>query len=204
MASLAPLAELEDVEDRLGRSLTADETAKVSANLRDASAAVRAYTRRDFTQTEETIRVRPRGYKVILPQRPVVAVTSVAMVSDFNGTEFVTPVPWSWVSGFEIHLVDPAIVINGPCQDWDDDNVWAEIAYTHGYEEIPDNIVGVVANVALRQTTIPNGGYVDSETAGPFTVRYTGAVGGGPLALNDGERRILNSYRRTSRTVELR
>lgn len=206
MASLPPLADLDDVEDRMGRDLTPEEQRKANAMLLDASAVIRAYTYRDFTLGTATTRLRPRGYKILLPQRPVVSVQSVSLVISFGPTEFITPTPaWSFVGGSEIYLLNPEVVYNGPAFNFDDGNVFAEVSYTHGYAEIPYDIVAVCANLVLRNFTIPGGGMVDLETVGPYTVRYANFAGGGPLALSGGDRDILNKYRTTgAMTIELR
>jgi len=203
--ALPALAELTDIEDRLGRELAANETSKVVAALSDASAVVRAYTRRTFTKNTTTTRLRPRGNKVTLPDRPVISVDALATVFAFAGTETITPTPaWSFVGGFEIHLLDPGLLINGPTLDLSDDNVWCQVTYTHGFEEIPEDIVAVVANMVVRGVNLPGGGLIDSETIGPYTTRYNAVGSVGPLSMTDGERRILNNYRATSRSIELR
>lgn len=206
MASLPPLAELVDVEDRLGRDLTPEESRKADALLRDASTVVRNYTRRDFTTGTTTARYRPRGRKVVLPQRPVTAVTSVKSVLSFGTNETVTALAyWSWPGGSEVILGDPSLVINGPTWDLDDSDVWVEITYTHGFPEVPDDIRTVIANMVLRNLTAPRSGLVDTEGVGPYQVRYAGFVAQGPLGISEADRQILNRYRSTvSHTVELR
>lgn len=206
MASLPTLADLADVEDRLGRDLDTSEQARAAALLRDASTVARSYCRRDFTQGTTTARYRPRGRKVLLPQRPVLAVTAVAGVQAFGTTEVVTPMAlWSWVGGHEIFLGDQTLVINGPTLDWSDTNVWVQVTYDHGFAEVPDDIVTVVANMVVRNMTVPSGGLIDSETIGPYTTRYSGFTSAGPLGLSEADRVLLNRYRSTiASTVELR
>lgn len=206
MAALPPLADLDDVEDRLGRDLEPDETRKAYALLRDASAVVRSYTRRDFTLQTTTLRLRPRGNKVILPQRPVVSVTSVATVVSFGTTEFSTPTPaWSHVGGQELYLIDPQLIYNGPTLDLSDENVWVEVTYTHGHAEIPYDVMAVTANLVVRNISVPGGGLVDFETVGPYTTRYASYTSGGPLSLSGADRDVLNRYRTSgAHTIELR
>lgn len=202
--ALPPLAELHDVEARLGREIGGPELARVDALLADASAIVRTYTRREFSRTTTTERLRPRGHKVVLSQRPVVSVDSVAHVLTFGSTETVTPsAAWQHSGGSEILLGEPTFVINGPTFDLDDD-VWVEITYTHGFTEIPDAIVAVVANLAVRALTAPQGGLIDSETIGPYTARYSTFTSAGPLSLSQADRAVLNRFRTGHRTVELR
>lgn len=206
MPTLPPLATPDDVEDRLGRDLSTDEQRRTSALLVDASAVVRAYVRRDFTLAESTVRLRPRGNKVLLPQRPVVQVLSVRSVLGFGPTEFSTPLPaWSHVAGHELYLLDRTLIVNAPTLDAGDENLWVEVTYTHGYETIPEDIISVVANLVVRNLTVPSGGMVDLETVGPYSVRYSTFTSGGPLALSTADRDVLNRYRTTSaQTIELR
>lgn len=204
--SLPSLAELDDVEDRLGRDLSEEEQRRAQAMLDDASAVVRAYTRRDFTATTATVRLRPRGNKVVLPQRPVIAVDSVKTVVAFGSTEIVVPTPsYSWVAGSELHFLDVNAIYNAPTLDIDEDNLWVEVTYSYGYDDIPYDVMAVVANMVVRNLSVPNGGIVDLETVGPYTVRYSGFTSAGPLALSGADRDILNRYRvATAYTMELR
>lgn len=206
MASLPLLADLSDVEARLGRDLTAEETTRANAMLADASVVVRSYCRRDFVAGTGVARLRPRGDKVVLPQRPVRAVNAVNGVQDYNGTEISTPlVFWSWPGGFEVWLGDQSLVINGPWIDWTNPDVWVDVDYDYGFDTVPDDILTVVANMVSRNLTVPAGGLVDMETVGPYNVRYSTFTSAGPLGLSDADRQILNRYRTTTnRTVELR
>lgn len=206
MASLPSLADLADVEDRLGRDLTAEESRKADALLRDASTIVRNYCRRDFTAGTKTARYRPRGRKVVLPERPVTAVTVVKSVTSFNTTEMITPLAfWSWPGGYEVLLGDLTLVINGPTFDWSDTDVWVEVTYAYGFPAIPDDIITVVANMVVRNLTIPAGGVVDSETIGPYTTRYASSAIVGVMGIAEAERQLLNRYRASaSMTLELR
>lgn len=207
MASLPSLANLTDIEDRLGRDLTADETTRTQAMLSDASVVVRSYCRRDFSAGTGTVRLRPRGDKVALPQRPVRAVNSVHAIQDFAGSEMSTPLLfWSWPGGFEVFIGDNyGPVINGPYIDWDHPDTWVDVDYDYGFLTVPDDIITVVANMVVRNLTVPAGGLVDMETVGPYNVRYSTFTSAGPLGLSDADRQVLNRYRTTtSRTVELR
>lgn len=204
--SLPSLAELDDVEDRLGRDLTEEEQRRAQAMLDDASAVIRAYTRRDFTRNTTTVRLRPRGNKVVLPQRPVISVESVSTVLSLGPTEMVTATPsWSFPAGSEIYFLDNGVIVNGPTLDNADDNLWVEVTYTYGYDEIPFDVMAVAANMVVRNLTVPNGGTVDLETIGPYTVRYSGYTAAGPLSLGPADRDVLNRYRvATAYTMELR
>lgn len=207
MASLPSLADIAEVEARLGYAITdATIRVKLQKQLDDASVVVRNYCRRGFTAGTSTIRLRPRGNKITLPERPVRAVTAVRSVVTFGATAQVTPLSyWSWVAGPEVRLGDPNLVINGPTLDWSNDDTWVEVTYDHGFATVPDDVVAVVANMALRTFTIPGGGIVDMQTVGPYTARTASFAAGGPLSLSGGDRDVLNRYRgKVAGTVELR
>ncbi len=204
--ALPSLAELTDVEDRLGYTLDPTQQTRVEALLRDASVVVRAYCRRDFTAGTTTARYRPRGSKVVLPQRPVRNVTAVRAVLSFGTTDQITPLTyWSHPGGHEVFIGDQSAMINGPTFDFSDENVWIEVTYDHGFLAVPDDVITVVANMVVRNLTVPGGGLVDLQTVGPYTTRFGGFASGGPLSMGAGDRDVLNRYRSTtSSTVELR
>lgn len=206
MATLPSLAELDDVEDRLGRELEPEEQRRAQAMLDDASAVVRAYTRRDFTMSTEAVRLRPRGNKVVLPQRPVISVSAVSTVVSFGVAEIVTPVPsWSFAGGAEVYFLENDFIFNGPTLDLTDQNLWVDVTYTHGYDEVPFDIMAVTSNLVVRNLSVPNGGMIDLETVGPYTARYASFTSGGPLSLSGADRDVLNRYRvSTAYTMELR
>jgi hypothetical protein len=142
----------------------------------------------------------------VLPHRPVAAINSVKSVLGFGQNQMVTVLPfWSWVAGHEIILGDPTLIINGPTFDWDDRDVWVEVDYDHGFAEVPADIVSVVANLVVRNLTVPSGGLIDMESVGPYNVRYSGFTAAGPLGLSEADRVVLNRYRvSVTHTVELR
>jgi len=204
--ALPALADLADVEDRLGRDLDANEQRRADALLRDASTVVRSYTRRDFTVGRTTSRFKPRGDKIILPLRPVTEVHTVKSVISYGQNETITALPfWSWTAGHEVILGDPVLIINGPTYEWTDRNVWVEIDYSHGFAEVPPDVIAIVANLVVRNLTVPQGGMVDMESVGPYNVRYSAFTSAGPLGLGEADRVVLNRYRSTvTHTVELR
>ena len=173
--SMEPLATSADVVARLGRDLTPVETIRVDALLVDASASVRSRAGQDFTQAETTDRLRvDRNGKVTLPQRPVTAVGAVVSLS---GAE----VAHAW-PGFD-QLVTGA----GTTEAW----TWqfepflngvgaVDVTYTHGFETIPDDLVGVVCSIVLRAVgREPLDAGITSETIAGYSyaLGVTGAAG---------------------------
>ncbi|MBR8638592.1 hypothetical protein KEF29_03080 [Streptomyces tuirus] len=74
------------------------------------------------------------------------------------------------------------------------------VTYSHGYEEIPDDIVGVCLDLA--SATLANPNRLRSEQVGGISITHTvETFGTGSLTLD--HRRILRAYRRTTGSVSL-
>lgn len=177
--ALPPLATIADLEDRLGRSFSTDETARAYALLDDASAKVRAYTRQQITESTSTDRVRTRNGVVRLPQRPVTAVTAVA-------DTLATALDAVWDGGEQLRLYFDGYV---------------DVTYTHGYATVPDDIVTVVAGVAARSFSgYLAGPAVWQQPSAALTPDTIGAIIPAPAAtapaFTDDDKAILDGYRR--------
>lgn len=184
-----PLADSNDIQDRLGRDLTDTEIARVNSLLRDASSAVRNYMRQDITEATTTVRLAVRSCRVRLPQRPVSAVSAV---EDVNGNSVI----YTW-EGFD--SISP--LPNVPdCFAWEPfrNGITAvDVTYTHGFNPIPDDIIGVVCNIVLRafgRDPVDAGLTSESIQGYSYSLGAAGAAGGFGM-LND-ERAILDTYRR--------
>lgn len=206
VVGLPPLVSVADVLTRLPDGVTVD-AARVGALARDVSAAVRSYTKQDFTVRESVGKVRPVGYRLKLPQAPVVAVTSVAV--RLPGGSGTTPLPgWYWDGSNEVWLLNESQVINLP-EELGEVLAWqtpmCHVTYTHGYEQTPDDVVGVVCSALVRVVTAPGGGGVVSEAVGEYSYRLSDAAVQGPMMLTQAEKDALSSYRpRRTATAELR
>lgn len=198
-----PLASLADVQARY--PVSPDQEARVGTLLADASTVVRSYTRTDFTVTDTVARIRPIGGRIILPQRPVVAVNSVK-VFDYN-ENLIVIVGWMWDGGQEIWLLAGEVVINlaeGLRDLLRYNTPLCQVDYTHGYDAVPSDIVTVVCGMVIRALATPGYGSVQSQTAGPFSQRLSPAAVDGIVGLTASDRAILNGYRTSARTLELR
>lgn len=199
-----PLASLTDLSDRLGRPLTAAEEARGQALLVDASAKVRSYTKQDFTRTDnETLVVRAQQGEIRLPKRPVIDVTAVVAIGA-GGAPDVPVVGWQWDGLDIIRAVTDSPIINLP-EDWYDDvDAYPgtyRVTYSHGDAQVPDVVVGIVANMVLRTLTAPTlAGGVTGETIGPYSYRTDGSGVGTAVLMTDGDRQELKDagYRPTS------
>ena len=163
--SPTPLATQADLEAALQRTL---DPAQAAMAIRRASARVRKYTRQTITLVEsETITLPGNGRVLRLPQRPlvlddthpltVVELFGIANVEytafegrDFTriGTELTRGEAW-WA---------PTRLMGFP---WlRPQGIWAQrvrVTYSHGYAEIPDDIVDVVLDLAQMSMTNPQG-----------------------------------------------
>lgn len=190
-----PLASLTDLSDRLGRPLAAAEETRAQALLTDASAKVRAYTRQNFTRTDnETVVVRAQQGEIRLPQRPVLDVTGVVAIGA-GGAPDVPVVGWQWDGLDIIRAVTDSPVINLP-EDWYDDvDAYPgtfRVTYSHGDAQVPDVVVGIVARMVLRTLTAPTvAGGVTGETIGPYSYRTDGSGVGTAVAMTDDDRQEL-------------
>lgn len=178
---MAALATTTDVETRLGRSLTESETAKAEALLEDASALVVGYTGQQFLPGESynLLQVK-QGKKIRLTQRPV---TDVLAITTTDGDD----VTWTW-DGFQTIVIDSVFVCNG-------DRL--VVAYEHGNETVPRDIVAVVASMVARTISIPTeaAAGVTQQTVGPFSVTYAAWAVGGQVMIAPAEQITLNRYR---------
>ena len=182
---LAPLATVADLQGRLGRVLDPTETTRAGLLLGDASAAVRAYTGQQFTAATTTARFAVRGNTVRLPQRPVTAVTAV---KDTSGTA----VGYSWFYGHTVTLTA------GP---W---SSFVDITYSHGYAEIPGEIVGLVCNLVGRSmSTLPDETGYQSESIGTYSYSIGPAAASGPFGLLNDERAVLDRYRSVGGNIRI-
>lgn len=203
-----PLASKADLVARLGRDLTCAEDARLAALLADASALVRAYTGQDFAFTQDdVVTVRAQAGMIRLPKRPVVAVSSVVAVGG-NGQPDVPLVDWWW-DGLDLVRVGAGeYVINLPEQWWDDEDGYPgtfRVTYSHGWAEVPPDVVAVVCSMVLRTLTAPTTvGGITSETIGPYSYRLESPGVGTAVSLTDAERKTLARYRRTVGMISVR
>lgn len=186
-----PLATSDDVVERLGRALTTEEAAKIDALLDDASAAVRAYAGQTFTEHETTDLLPIRNRAIQLPLRPVSAVDSV---TDQNANSLV----FTWLTGD----TTIALASRGYLNEWEL-NVLpgtrmakAFVTYTHGYYVIPDDVIGVVCQIAGRALGSPStDAGMTQETIQGYSYMQGSAAGAGPFGMLPDEKRVLDRYR---------
>lgn len=196
---------LADVIDIPGSGgFTSDQVASAQQALDTASAAVRAFCRRQFTAAQRTTRLRAKGHWILLPHRPVISVDHLAVMVYGQAT---ATSGWVWDGLDRVWIGNLGMVINLSeelSQALQFGVTVAEVTYTSGYAQVPEDVVTVTANLAARALAIPAGGVYQSQSAGPFSQTVAPWAQGGPLALSDADKLILKQYRRGGNTVELR
>lgn len=180
MAEPTPLASDADVVAVLGRDLTDSEALRVEALLRKASGLFRREARQLFTPGESDVRLKVNAGKVYLPQRPVVAITSV---TDDDGYAVPYTRRQQWLA-----------VARGS-------HAYITVAYTHGDDTVPDLVRLTVAEVVMQvfelATSARQGVTKSDESAGPFSRSETYAAWavGGKAALSPDDKEIARSFR---------
>lgn len=191
-----PLATTSDLELLLGRSLTTEEETRCNGLLPIASAAVRKQSTQDFTQLSTTVRLKSRIGIYRLPQRPVTEITSV---QDIDGND----VGYAW-EGLEVidatltgalYTFERVVPVRNP-------PMTVDITYEHGYETIPDDIIGVVCQVVLRSLgQHPENSGIQQEAIAGYSYSIGSAAAAGAVGFLPAEIEILNRYRRVGNTA---
>lgn len=204
--ALPALATEADVEARLGRSLDATETARVTALLADASSAVRDYTHQVITLVEDdTAGIVPQGAWLTLPQRPVIEDPTHTITTTIDGA----PVTgWKrirdrlWLAGgWNLFANSLLAVERFTLPIFAVEPVEVQVTYSHGYADTPDDVVAVVCGAVIRALTSPGAG-VTSEQIGGYSYRTASAAGA--IGLLKEEQAILDRYRRRVSMVMMR
>ncbi|MGW0626428.1 hypothetical protein [Streptomyces sp. NPDC002758] len=160
--ALPPLATAADLQ---AAGATGSDAALELA-LRRASARVRRYTRQDITFVENDTITLPGGERVLrLPQYPLVVddahPLTVTEVADFSGVE------WTAIENRDYSRIGNELTRGYPWQapnrlmgwPWNRAlGIWGpkvRLTYSHGYTEIPDDIVDVVLDLATMNLANP-------------------------------------------------
>lgn len=169
---MTDLATPTDLAEVMARALTSAEESRAGTLLSIASARVRTFTGQQFTRATETARLRVRGGRVRLPQAPVTAVSAVTVPGG-------SAISFSWVAG---QIVDcaPGVLNSFEVEPFRTRLQWVDVTYTHGYETVPSDVVGIVCDmVAAALASPPEDAGVQTETLGPFTTSYGTSFPGG-------------------------
>lgn len=207
--SLPNLATVADLEVYAQRGPL--DAAAADLTLRIASATIRRYTRQAITFVENETVVLAGGERVLkLPQRPLVVdgmhPLTVVEIPDGSGVELPAQEERDFIrQGSELHRGDPFYSATRT-MGWPFSRplgIWADrvrVTYSHGWQEIPDEIVGVCLDLAAA--TLSNPSRLRSETVGGESLTYTVETFGTGSLTSD-HRKLLRSFRRTTGSVTL-
>lgn len=182
------LATIEDVQTVTGIPVALADEDRVNRLLEYASDVVRAYTGQTITAVAaDNVIVRLGDGDLILPQRPVTAVTSISIngaalnVAEYRWTAsgHVYRTPFGWY-GYELPWY----------------GLEATIVYNHGYVTVPDWLVQIVASmVAEALARVIQAGNVTStsETVGTYSnsVTYSSTSSTTSVALSPSAKELL-------------
>ncbi|WP_328439375.1 hypothetical protein OHA71_23845 [Streptomyces sp. NBC_00444] len=177
--------------------------------LRLASGAIRRETKQTITFVENETVLLEGGQQVLaLPQRPVFVDDShpltVVEIPDGTGIEVPAVENRDFIRlGAELRRGQPLYDLtrymgwpyNRPLGIWADR---VRVLYSHGFQEVPDEIVGVCLDLAAA--TLANPKRLRSEAAGQTSVTYTVETFGTGSLTSD-HRRILRDFRRNAFSV---
>ena len=170
-------ADLEQLRDYLDDpNVDADSGTQA---LEMASDLIRGYTGQTIDLVENDVEVHDgTGHsRLLLRELPIVEITAVEVDGDPVAGWYATELGvlrrtrgvWPW-------------------------NEKVAVTYTHGYAEIPGDIVAVTLQLAGRGVTNPQG--VQREQIGNVSTTYTGGhVAGGTVGLTQGEIQLLDRYK---------
>lgn len=194
--ALAPLATVNQLETWIRRELDPSETARATMLLGAASQLLRGVVGQDFTlAVDDDVTLRADSGSVVLPQRPVVEVTAVTYAGwRIGGAGLSGPVyGYGWDGIDTLSGVGTGTVT---------------VTYTHGYAEIPEDVVAAVCASVAR--TLGDGTGATPDTSGVVEesiddYRYKLATPAGTVGYTSEETSVLRRiYGRTAGTIRLR
>jgi len=179
----------------------ADAVASAERAITEATAAIKNYCHQEIALVEDdeiTLDVWARTHKLVLPQMPVISVASVVedgeTLTEGDDEDYVLVEHGILYRVGQFWAVGPQIVT---------------VTYTHGYSEIPQNIVDICARAAARvyqaglmsaaTDGVPG---ISATSLGDYSVSYNlgqsglGLLGvSGARLLLKSEKEILDLYR---------
>ncbi len=180
-------ATVADLATYLQRDLSGADWATAAQALDIATAAIQSYTRQAIEAVANDA-VRLRGTwanEVVLPQRPVTAVSSVSVTEPFAAARTVAAGDYVWRQG--------GLLLSRAPGHWGGPAAEVSVTYSHGFAAIPDDIRGVCLTAAARLMANPEA--IRSEQVGNYSVTHGGAGGDLIGTLAQSEQRDLNRYR---------
>lgn len=181
---MTPLATVEEFEIFSGREwASGDEFPELL--LRMASGAIRREAQQTISLEEDDVADLAGNWSshLVLPERPVVAVTSIEIVRGGVSDGIIATSAYQWNAAGDVFDVYGGW--------WGGAGSIVRVTYTHGFATVPDEIVALCLQLANRLLENPTG--VRQETIGSYS--YSAGVSAAGAALTEDERRILHDYR---------
>lgn len=204
---MADLATVEDIEARLGRPLTEEESVRIAALLADASALVRDFTGQTLSAVAgDAIVLRPVGSLLRLPQRPVTAVVSVSAVGP-DGSTLGALSGWTWDGRDKVDLTCAERAGSWPVNWRDPLPDTYRVIYDHGYAVLPHIVMSTVCAMVLRTLLSPSmtPGMV-AERIGSYNYQLqqgAGATGATVVMTDDDEKAVRRYGPRRAGTIQV-
>lgn len=187
--ALPPLASQADLEAALQRTL---DPAQAASALRRASGRVRKHCRQELSfHSQDTVTLPGNGRVLYLPQRPVVVDdVNVLSVTELFG---ITNVEYVALEGRDFTRIGsqltrgeawwaPTRLMGWPWMR--PQGVWSQrvrVTYSHGYQEMPDDLLDVVLDIAAMTMTNPMG--LRSEAIDDYSRTFASeTIGSGTLS----------------------
>lgn len=191
------LATIQQLEARLGHTVDAD---RATALLEDASAVVRGYTGQHFSRVvDDVATVAVNRGQLVLPQRPADKPSLIARV---DGSGYYPAGAWWWGGVGVVEFGTPSWLANGPSSGSAPQAV--TVTYSHGFEEIPADVVAVVCQMVARVIDGGDTHGLRSESIDDYQYQMGGGIVTGAVALVPSEKETLDRYRRRSGSVGFR
>lgn len=190
-------ATVEDLETYLGVEAGSLNAEQAQLMLDIATSAISDECGQTIAlEEDDSIQLRGSwGRELWLPQRPIVAITSIAIdgigidsaLYKFDVEGRVTWYRGSWASIGNLAELDVA------GSYWGGDEILIDVTYSHGYDPIPDNVRGVCLDMARRAVRTPDAGAIIQESIGSYSVAYSRDAAS---TITPGEKRRLRRYKR--------
>jgi hypothetical protein len=166
----------------------ADDDATAILLLNIASGMVRRKLKQQLDYVgDDAVTLDPiNGTYVQLREFPIVAVSLVEML-DAATQQWVAADPSTYTVSRATGMIG---ALPGTGVYWPTTPESWRVTYTHGFEELPDDLLGVVLGVAARAYSSPAG--IESERVGAYQVKYA-VESSGFSGIEDG---VLIDYRR--------
>lgn len=193
---MAALASVDDVADLLALDSSGVDADQAAAVLAQASARFRAEAGCDFDETETTLILRVDGQRVTLPKRPVLEVDTVKAINA-DGTAGAALAGWTFDGIHTLRVDDQSYVINAAAYAGET----VEVTWTHGYDEVPEDVRWTVAQMAARAISSPAPAGVAAENIGAYGYRTAAATVSGAAGMTDDERVVAHRYRPVTATM---